>query len=159
MSKYKLEEYRKNVFSCARCGVCVHKYNDKVRKVCPSWEHSPGFETYNARGKMMIARGILEGRFDYSPNIVEALTYCTTCGNCVTQCGMTDTTTGELMMVTPEIVEAMRTDAVDLGLIPAAHKYLGMRIEKTRNSYGEPKENRMKWSEGLDVSFVEAKKQ
>jgi Fe-S oxidoreductase len=157
MVKRHLDEYRANVFNCERCGICVHKYNNwGARKVCPAAEHSVGFEPYYARGKMATARGILEGRFDYSPAMADVLTWCTTCANCVQQCGCKNENTGLPMTVTPEIVEAMRADLFDLGMCPAPYKAVGARIEKERNPYGDPKKDRMKWAVALKVSFVGA---
>jgi len=37
-------------------------------------------------------------------------------------------------------------------LTPEPYKRLSSRIKKDRNPYGEPKENRNKWAEGLDIS-------
>ena len=147
MAKYKLEEYRKNVFNCERCGVCVYKYNAwSSHKVCPVGEHSVGFEPYYPRGKIAVARGILEGALNYTKGLVDVLTYCTSCMNCVVQCGCRDESTGDFKIVTPEIIEAMRADIVNLGLAPPAYTAISSRIKENKNPYGEPKEERMKWA-------------
>lgn len=160
MTKSELERLKANIFGCERCGVCRHKYNAwSARRVCPAGEHSAKFEPYFPRGKLAVARGILEGDIKYTPELAEVLTWCTSCMNCSVQCGNMDSSNGEFKIKTPEIMEAMRADLYNLGLSPAAYKTVGSRIEKDRNPYGEPKANRMKWAEGLNVSFVEAKKQ
>jgi heterodisulfide reductase subunit D len=154
----ELEKYLKNVFACERCGVCAYKYNSwSTHRVCPVYEHSAGFEPYNPRGKNAVARGILEGVLNYTPSLVNVLTACTTCMNCVVQCGARDDITGEYKIKTPEVVEAMRADIVNLGLAPHAYKTISSRIEKNKSPYPEPKEERWKWAEVLNVSFNKAK--
>jgi Fe-S oxidoreductase len=155
-----LEKMRYQVFSCARCGVCTSKYNWwSTHRVCPVAEHSVGLEVYYPRGKVGIARGILEGEFDYSEGIADLLTHCTSCMNCVKQCGAVNNSDGEPRIPTPEIIEAMRADIWELGMCNPYYKAVGERIQKERNPYGEPKDKRKKWAEKLNVSFVGAKKQ
>jgi len=147
MNKLELEKYLKNVFGCERCGVCVYKYNWwSTHRVCPAGEQSAGFEPYFPRGKIAVARGILEGALEYNEKLADVLTWCTTCMNCAVQCGCVDQKTGEYKINTPEIVEAMRTDLVNCGLAPAAYVVISTRIKENKNPYGEPKEERMKWA-------------
>jgi len=158
--KYKINKFKKGIYNCERCGLCIFHYNTwTTHGCCPVGEHSLGFEPYFARGKVIAARGIIEGRIDYSPAFVDPVAgWCSTCGLCVRTCGCTDEM-GEFAIVTPEIVEAMRADLVDLGMCPEAFKELGNKIQKEKNYFGAPKANRMKWTEGLNVNFLEAKKQ
>ena len=154
----ELEKYRKNVFACERCGVCVYKYNSfSTHRVCPVLEHSVGFEPYNPRGRMAVARGILEGELKYTEALANVLTACSTCMGCVQQCGARDMETGEFKICVPEVTEAMRADVVNLGLAPPGYKAIASRIEKNRNPYAEPNEERWKWAEGLNLSFDKEK--
>jgi Fe-S oxidoreductase len=155
-----LEKMHAEIFACARCGTCTTKYNWwSTHKVCPVAEHSAGLEVYYPRGKIGVARGILEGEFDYSQGIADLVTWCTSCMNCVKQCCAVSSATGEPRIPTPEIIEAMRADIWDLGMCNPVYKAIGQRIEKERNPYGEPKKDRTKWADGLTVCFVGAKKQ
>jgi len=147
----ELEKYKRNVYSCVRCGICRAKYDENVRRVCPIREHSGGFDTHYAKGRIVIARGILEGKLKYSNGIADVLTYCTTCRNCIEACGAVDMTTGNPKIDSTTVTEAMRADIVNLDLTPEPYKKLSSRIEKDRNPYGEPKENRNKWAEELDI--------
>jgi len=148
----KIEKYKESVYACARCGTCRSKYDyfDHVARVCPVGEHSPGFEPYFSRGRVAVAQEILEGRTKYSPALAEVLTWCTTCKNCEEKCGATDAT-GDSKIKTTKITEAMRADIVDLGMAPEAYKRISSRIEKDRNPYSEPKEERAKWAKKLGV--------
>jgi heterodisulfide reductase subunit D len=149
----ELEKYRSHVYTCARCGVCREKYDRLTRKVCVVREHTAGFEPYYARGKIAIARAILEGELNYSEPIAEALTYCITCGSCMEACGATDPQTGKSNLDTVKIVEAMRADIANLGLTVKAHRMLFDRVKdpEKRNPYNEPKKERLKWAEGLNI--------
>lgn len=146
-----LEALRMDVYKCARCGCCRSKYDQNVRGVCPSYWHSSGFETNYSRGIVLVARGILEGALNYSKSLAEHLATCTTCMNCVQQCGGMNLTTGEPMTNTPRIVEAMRADIMELGLAIEPHTTLASRTEKDHNPYNERHEARLNWAEKLDI--------
>jgi len=151
----ELEKYRRNVYSCVRCGICRAKYDENVRRVCPIREHSGGFDTHYAKGRIVIARGILEGELEYSNGIADVLAYCTTCANCVEACSAVNMMTGNPKIDAATVIEAMRADLFDLGLTPKGWKTVHSRIgrEDMRNPYGEPKKDRWKWAEELDVKF------
>lgn len=147
----RLENYRYNVMRCTRCGMCRSKYTYYIERVCPAGEFSPGFEHDFPRGKVLIARGILEGDLQYSKELAEALTMCVGCWSCMQQCGAQDTSTGLPLINPGEIVETMRADCVDLGLAPRAYQYIARNIENHNNPSGEDHEDRFKWADGLDI--------
>jgi Fe-S oxidoreductase len=47
-----------------------------------------GFEAYTSRGKMMIARGLLEGLIEPSAEVQEVLDDCLLCGYCQARCAL-----------------------------------------------------------------------
>ena len=80
----------RSIYSCRSCGMCGNKTSAKVPYVCPIRETTAGFDHFYARGKIAIARGLLEGELEMTPDLAEAAYGCTLCGNCMTQCGATD---------------------------------------------------------------------
>nr|MDO8080080.1 (Fe-S)-binding protein [Candidatus Freyarchaeota archaeon] len=147
----RVDEYMYNVMRCTRCGMCRTKYNYYIERVCPTGEFSSGFEYNFPRGKVSIARGILEGDLQYSKELAEVLIMCVGCWSCMEQCGAKDTRTGLPLINPGEITEAMRADCVDLGLAPKAYQYLARNIENHNNPSGEDHKDRFKWADGLDI--------
>ncbi|MCX8043490.1 MAG: (Fe-S)-binding protein [Desulfobacterota bacterium] len=149
----ELNKVRRFIYNCKKCGVCGNKVTAKVPYVCPVRQASPGFEHFYARGKIIIAQGVLEGRFPLSPDLITALYSCTLCGNCTTQCGTTDSDTGEQMVATTKIVEAMRSDvlAEHPEWVPESYRQVLRATQQYDNPWAMPRASREKWYRGLDL--------
>jgi Fe-S oxidoreductase len=76
-----LEQYVEEIYTCnrTRCGFCVAD--------CPVYKVK-GFEAYTSRGKMMIARGLLEGLVEPSTEMQSVLEGCLLCGYCQARCAL-----------------------------------------------------------------------
>ncbi|MDY6863240.1 MAG: (Fe-S)-binding protein, partial [Thermodesulfobacteriota bacterium] len=136
-----LEKYRSDIYACHRCGLCRAKYSDEVRYVCPIREHTGGFEYSFARGRIQIAKGILENRLPYSGSLVDVIYKCLLCGNCRELCGKKDPVTGTWIIDHTAIFKAIREDIVSLGLMPHVHKKIDSSIKKHYELYKEPHVN------------------
>lgn len=81
MDNKNLEQYTEDIYTCnrARCGFCVAE--------CPIYRIK-GLEAYSSRGKMMIARGLLEGSVEPSAEVEELLEDCLLCGYCQARCAL-----------------------------------------------------------------------
>jgi Fe-S oxidoreductase len=81
MDTNKLEQLAEDIYTCnrSRCGFCLAD--------CPVYRVK-GFEAYTSRGKMMIARGLLEGLLEPSPELREVLNGCVLCGYCQARCAL-----------------------------------------------------------------------
>jgi len=140
-----LEEIKRDVYNCAMCGQCRARYDKEFRYVCPIREHTGGFYHYIARGKILIARGILEDKLEYTPELAEVLYTCLLCGTCREVCNTKDAA-GNWLINSTEIFKAMRADIVSEGIeIPEGAAKLAVAVEKTGNIYEAPKADRMKW--------------
>lgn len=122
-----VESFREQIYSCGRCGYCLGGY---VSHVCPS-RFIAGFESATARGRMLIARALLERKLDYSQELTSMLFTCFLCGACDIKCSQ-----AAKIKIT-EITKAMREDAINAGimlekLIPGARA-----LVESRNIYGE----------------------
>lgn len=78
---------------------------DQTFRICPLREKL-GFESSYARGRIAIARAILEGELTYDPALIERI-YCTLCGNCMVHC--------PLEIKTVEVFKALRADIINSG--------------------------------------------
>src|SRR5512139_2725742 len=72
-----LQDARKNVSQCDRCGTCL--------PVCPLFE-AKDVETSSARGKNAIARALAEGGIEATPDVLAAVNFCLLCRACVETC-------------------------------------------------------------------------
>lgn len=142
-----------SIYSCRSCGMCGNKMTAKVPYVCPLREATPGFDHFYARGKIVIARGLIEGSFEMTPDLAEAAYGCMLCGNCMTQCGATDRTTAEPLVDTVRVVEALRADLLSGHPEWVAEGYRAL-LSATRqydNPWSVPRSAREKWCKGLGL--------
>lgn len=138
-SKYDFaRKYRDQVLRCSSCGFC--------RAVCPVFGLSKR-PAYNARGKMLILKEVMDGTIDLSDELIETLFQCTTCAACAAQCpsGVNP----------PEIIKQVRKDMVHIGSCHPAFKGMNQVLQTSTNIYAEeetPDFGRKK-NEQADVIF------
>jgi len=152
----ELEKHKRGIYGCVRCGVCVHKFNPwGTKKVCPIREHTTGFETYASRGRTQVARGVLEGTIEVTPDLAEVAYSCLLCGNCRQACGALDME-NELkpLIVQPHINKALRADLFTSGVqLPEHVEMFCNAIEKSQNVMGYPNEERGDWVEEVGIKL------
>jgi len=148
----RLEDIKAMVYACTQCGYCRDKYSDEVFtalpvfRVCPVREHTGGFEHHYARGKIQIAQGILEGRFPYSPELIDLLYTDPDCRLCTWICH------AEPVLDPPLVWRAMRQDIVAAGLGPPGPlKEIDSRVAERHNVFGARTDRRSRWANGLDL--------
>jgi Fe-S oxidoreductase len=83
MDTQTLEQYAEDIYTCnrTRCGFCVAE--------CPIFRVK-GFEAYTSRGKMMIARGLLEDLLEPSEEMQTVVEACLFCGYCQARCALSN---------------------------------------------------------------------
>ena len=152
MENQRLNELREMAYACTRCGYCREKYSDDVPTktpafgVCPIWEHNGGFEYQCSRGRLQIAQGILEGRLQYSQELIDVLYTDPDCRLCSWVCN------AEPVLDPPKIWQAMRQDIVNAGLGPPKKlKEIDSRVKERHNVFGGKPELRDRWAEGMNL--------
>jgi glycolate oxidase iron-sulfur subunit len=73
----KLEDYRDEIAQCVRCGAC--------QAHCPVYLET-GREGSSARGKIVLAAAVLDGKADLDDRLREEIGLCLLCGSCVVKC-------------------------------------------------------------------------
>jgi len=124
---------RNEVLECASCGLC--KAN------CPVFEDLR-IESVSARGKIILCYNLLTGNLNPSQKLAERLFQCTTCKACTTTCLC------ELDI--PKIIEACRSDLIELGLVPRAIRDVLVSTQRYGNPWNQPKRKRAEWVNGLE---------
>jgi heterodisulfide reductase subunit D len=153
----ELEDYRDQVWGCARCNWCQNQWgwsvkNAEFSEICPAF-HEYRFFPYSGMGKMHMARAIIEGDFDYedAPELAEFIYTCTTCGACEMNCQ-------RLQDKEPlKVNEALRARLVRDGIGPMpAHQNLIKSIRNYDNPWMQPRTQRDKWMRNLNIKDVAA---
>ncbi len=146
-----LTKYKEELYCCTRCGTCkyiYHEYSDS----CPAGKKFR-FETFYPSGRIHIARGLLEGKLEWSERIRDILFACPTCGNCTIQC---QSRHHNLIV---DIIEALRADAVSKGIGPLPNqKAFAESIANEHNPYKELHADRLKWMERIEEEVPQKEK-
>jgi Fe-S oxidoreductase len=120
-----LKKYEKEMVTCTLCGFC--------KSVCPVFEQM-GWDSSVARGRVLLAYGLMTGEIEPDDSVIERVFQCPTCNDCYRRCPSKITTV--------EIVEAARKDLRAAGHSLEKHDKMISAILECGNPYGE-KENRL----------------
>jgi Fe-S oxidoreductase len=139
-----VEEYRRQAKMCMRCTFC--KFIDlnwvtslRFSRQCPI-DTRYAFNLYSPHGLLHSALAELDGELEFTPRLVDALYKCTSCGACDARCKR------NLDIEVLQVIENLRIRCVEQGKGPMPeHKVMADNIRKTKNEYGKPHEDRLKW--------------
>jgi len=149
VEKLEINKYRNDIYLCSRCSYCRETYREKdhTYMICPIRENTPGFESFIAKGKLLILQGVLDGDLEITPRMAEIFFTCTSCGNCSTHC--------PAGIDTVKIFETFRCDLQNMELGYPVHLALGNYTTKNNNPYNEPKEIRTNWIPDNYKSYID----
>jgi len=111
-----ISSYRDDIYTCnrSRCGFC--------REECPVYRVKK-YETFSCRGKMLVARGLLEGALEPSREMADLLDRCLLCGYCEARCALKNM----------DIITTMRQRMTQQGLASQVHtENMSRVVEKGR---------------------------
>jgi Fe-S oxidoreductase len=97
-------------------------------------------ESYGARGKMAIARALVDGALDYDADVASRVYACTECGACEEQCFK--------YLSLLEIYRAMKSDLAERRLVPQGLADACRATAETGNPYGQARVKRLQWAPG-----------
>jgi len=144
-------DMRKVANNCARCSVCKWIDSWEVKdarfaKVCPSHTRYL-FDAYSCQGRMDIALALIDGRLNYesSPKLLDILYKCDTCGGCDASCKRNQD------MEPLRVMLELRAKLVEDGQLLPQHMPVIENLRKEDNMMMQPKAERGKWADGLDV--------
>jgi len=110
------------------------------------------FHAYSAGGRMIAALALLDGRVDYTDKLVEIVYQCQMGGACDVSCKVNRD------MDPLEVMLELRAKCVEEGQVLPAHMVMIESLRSNDNVLGEPKAERGKWAEGLDVKDITKEK-
>jgi Fe-S oxidoreductase len=148
-----LDELREDAEGCVRCSNCkwvdpAYMKNKRYSKICPISARYL-FDAYSGQGLLDISLGIMDGKLDYSPGLLDPVYKCTSCGACDTMCKRS------LDLDVLEVIYRTRAKIVDAGKGPLPEqKKLALRVKETHNIYGEPHETRNHWMSSTESASL-----
>lgn len=144
-----LEKQRWNIEQCNRCHQCKAspvQTSKKFAPLCPSIEYGQ-FHAYSASGKIITAYALMNGRADYTGEVMDSITACTMCGACDTACRFN---LGDLVQPL-EGIYALREKMFVEGKVPAEQRKLLDNIASHGNVHGRSRADRILWAKGLEL--------
>ncbi len=136
-----LAEYKNQIYSCLRCGFCFDHEVGSQAKICPS-HVTYGMESYGARGKLAIARALVDEALDYDGDVAQRVYACTECGACEEQCFK--------YLDLLDIYRAMKVELAERGLVPNELADAARAAGKEGNPYGQAGAKRLDWAPGTE---------
>lgn len=133
-------KFREQLLQCSRCGFC--------QAVCPVYGATLR-PAYNARGKMLLLKEVMDGKIELNDELIETIFQCTTCASCTTNCPSG--------VKVPEVIKQARRDMVNVGSCHPAFKGMNEVLQKSSNIYAEddtPDFDREKGRKAAYVYFV-----
>lgn len=130
-----LKEFREELETCfgTSCGFC--------ERGCPVYQ-AMKVKTLCMKGRNRTMLGILQGKLEITPAVVQAAFECTLCGNCDRWCSLKNT----------EHTRAFREYLLEHGVEPMKeHSSLLLSIRNYGNPWFQPRSARTKWSRGLNI--------
>ncbi|MBU7032194.1 MAG: (Fe-S)-binding protein [Theionarchaea archaeon] len=143
-----MKEFASDIYACARCGDCrdsvkLESAHKGIYHVCPVREQL-GFDSYTARGKLMVLREVLEGK-DLDEDIADLFYTCLECGSCKEVC---ISQLGEGIDV-PSIVESFRAILAERGFVRKEHNPIIASIKNYDNPWQMPRYRKAEWTRHL----------
>lgn len=131
-----LADYINQMEKCGRCGDCAYSVKISTAKKhismpCPI-RNLLGFETYSARGRIIILKKLLEGELEIDSNIIQWANLCLTCASCKETCLAIE---GGIDV--PAMMECLRKELVNSGYFLDSHASIEKNVLEKFNPYGE----------------------
>jgi Fe-S oxidoreductase len=139
-----LQDYRDIIHRCFRCGYCKFPTNHIEANNCPAYARFR-LESYSAGGRLWLIRAWMNNEIECSERLARIVFACTACRNCVERCPY---------RFSDEIVDmivAAKNEMVDRGLVRSTIRNFLENVKKYGNPYGEPRETRGKWADGIGI--------
>lgn len=130
-----LEEFKDELEVCfgTSCGFC--------ERGCPVYQ-TLKVKTLCMKGRNRTMLGLVQGRFEISPAVIEAAFQCTLCGNCDRWCSLKNT----------EHTRAFREYLLKHGVEPMKeHASIVASIKNYGNPWFQPRSARNRWTRGLNI--------
>ena len=142
---------------CVLCGSCyghgpVNPMEDEPgpKTKCPPYEFYR-FQRHTPKSRWLMSQRVFHGLDQITPELKEVVYACTTCLMCQEICGVRDDGAGPW-----DITTAMREEITQKEGPLEAHRPLLEGLKRHNNPWGQPKEKRGAWANGLGLKKLSA---
>ena len=146
----ELNDYMADMKRCARCSLCkwpplAQLKSWRFSNNCPSIARY-NFHSYSGGGRMALGLALAEGKLDdVTDELLNIVYRCTACGACDSSCKYN----AELEVLWA--IYSTRAYLAGIGYFLPEHSMIIESLRKEDNAMMQPKAERGKWAEGLDV--------
>jgi Fe-S oxidoreductase len=145
-----LEDFAAEMDRCSQCSYCKWIPFDQMKswryaKNCPSVSYY-NYNSYSARGRYAVARSLIRGHSSYTATVRDIAFTCMTCGSCDVSCKVCRYNLEPL-----EMVRELKFRLVEDGQRLESHRAIIDSLEQEHNAMHQPRAERGKWADGLDV--------
>lgn len=124
------------LYKCGRCSYC-RGHHTQTPITCPAYELTDRLEVVSPKGRLQIARRLLENSIRPSKELSQSFFLCSLCGDCKDKCIEEIDTT--------EVFEVIREILTEKNFGIDNHSQFMGSVVKNNNPYFEPHENRFAW--------------
>jgi len=144
-----ISKYKDVLHKCLRCGFCKTLPKEgSFKRICPPGVWG-GFESHYSSGKPRIALGLMSGKIQWSPALVDSIFSCTSCAACKELC-IYDYSDYCLL-----VNDALKVEAVEHGYVPENLRKVLKNTSNMGNPWGEPRSKRDEWTKDLKIGRIE----
>ncbi|HUU64213.1 MAG TPA: (Fe-S)-binding protein [Dehalococcoidia bacterium] len=146
----ELNDYVGDMKRCARCSICkwpplAQMKSWRFSQNCPSIARY-NFYSYSGGGRMALGLALAEGKLDdVTDELLNIVYRCTSCGACDSSCKYNS----ELEVLWS--IYSTRAHLVSMGNFLPEHLMIIESLRKEDNTMMQPKADRAKWAEGLNI--------
>jgi len=146
----ELNDYVGDMKRCARCSICKWPPLAQIKswrfsQNCPSIARY-NFHSYSGGGRMALGLALAEGKLDdVTDELLNIVYRCTACGACDSSCKYNS----ELEVLWS--IYSTRAHLVSMGNFLPEHLMIIESLRKEDNTMAQPKADRSKWAEGLNI--------
>jgi Fe-S oxidoreductase len=146
----ELNDYVGDMKRCARCSICkwpplAQMKSWRFSQNCPSIARY-NFHSYSGGGRMALGLALAEGKLDdVTDELLNIVYRCTACGACDSSCKYNS----ELEVLWS--IYSTRAHLVSMGNFLPEHLMIIESLRKEDNTMAQPKADRAKWAEGLNI--------
>jgi len=112
---FSLDDVRRPVSLCIKCGCCIYGDWPENPVLCPLYSYDRTF-TASPGGLIYVVRALLEKHIDYSPSMAELAFTCAGCGACDVLCRVVSFPSPHVGIW--DIIRLLRSQLVKRGLFP-----------------------------------------
>jgi Fe-S oxidoreductase len=146
----ELNDYVGDMKRCARCSICkwpplAQMKSWRFSENCPSIARY-NFHSYSGGGRMALGLALAEGKLDdVTDELLNIVYRCTACGACDSSCKYNS----ELEVLWS--IYSTRAHLVSMGYFLPEHLMIIDSLRKEDNTMTQPKADRAKWAQGLNI--------